>query len=167
MARAARLLDQHEREEAHRLRLGEELDQQPPDADRLLRKLRARHRAARGGGIALVEDEVDDAQHRVEPLRELLRAGHLVGDARVADLRLRAHDALREGGRGRQEGVRDLLGLQPAHLAQRERHLRVGRERRVAAGEDEPQAVVLDVLFLGIGLRRQVLNLLFVQGINS
>ena len=39
---------------------------------------------------------------------------------------------------------RDLLGGEPAHFTQRERDLRLGSERRMAAGEDEPQAVVLD-----------------------
>ena len=51
-------------------------------------------------------------------------------------------------GRRRQERRRDLLRGQAADLAQRERHLRVGRERRVAAGEDQAQPVVLDALRL-------------------
>ena len=48
-------------------------------------------------------------------------------------------------GGGAEERLRDLLGGEAADLAQRERHLRVGRQRRVAAGEDEAQAIVLDV----------------------
>ena len=57
-------------------------------------------------------------------------------------------------GAERQEGVRDVLGGQPAHLAQRQRHLRVGRQGRMAADEDQPELVVLDglvVQHLGFG----------------
>ena len=107
-------------------------------------------RSAGGRGVALVEHEIDHAQHRLQPLGQLGCAGDFVRDARVADLGLCAHDALRERGRRGEKGVRDLLGLQAAHLAQRQRDLRVGREGGVAAGEDEPQAVVLDFLLDGL-----------------
>jgi hypothetical protein len=40
--------------------------------------------------------------------------------------------------------VRDLGGRQAAEEPQRERHLCVGRERRVTAGEDQPQPLVGD-----------------------
>ncbi len=42
--------------------------------------------------------------------------------------------------------MRDFLGRETADFAQGERHLRIGRERRVAAGENEPQAIILDRL---------------------
>src|SRR5262249_53311881 len=45
----------------------------------------------------------------------------------------------------------DLLGRQAADLAQGQRHLGVRLERRVAAGEDQPQPVVLDILVLLLG----------------
>ena len=72
----------------------------------------------RAGGrrVSFVEHEVDDAQHRVEPRRQLGRRRHLIRNARVADLRLRAHDALGEGGRRRQERPRDLLGGETRRL---------------------------------------------------
>ena len=107
-------------------------------------------RFARRRGIAFVEHEVDHAQHVVEARGELRPRGDFIGNARVADLSLRAHDALRERGRRREECRGDLLGLEAAHFAQRQRDLRVGSERRMAAGEDQAQAVVLDRL----GLRR-------------
>ena len=47
--------------------------------------------------------------------------------------------------------LRDFLGGEAAHLAQRQRDLRVGRQRRVAAGEHEAQAIVLDVLVVAGG----------------
>ena len=54
------------------------------------------------------------------------------------------------GGRG-EERARDLLGREAADLAQRQRDLRVRRQRRVAAGEDQPQPVVLDALVVPLG----------------
>jgi len=45
--------------------------------------------------------------------------------------------------------MRDLLGRQPAYFAQRERYLCICRKRRVAAGEDETQPVVLDAVVVG------------------
>jgi len=65
-----------------------------------------------------------------------------VGDAGVADLPLRPHEALRERRLGHQEGTGDLVGTQSAEGTQRERHLRLRGQRGMAAGEHEPQAVV-------------------------
>jgi hypothetical protein len=45
---------------------------------------------------------------------------------------------------GATRNARDLLGGQAAERAQRQRHLGFGRERRVAAGEDELQPLVGD-----------------------
>ena len=143
---APRFLQQHEREQPRDLGLGQQLQQQPSQPDRLARHVVPRERRARRRRIAFVEHEVDHAQHGVQPLRQLGARRHLVRDARVADLRLGAHDALGERGRAGEKGARDLLGREPAHFAQRERDLRVRRQRRVAAREDEPQPVVLDAL---------------------
>ena len=120
-----------------------------PEADPLGRQVVPRHGRARRCRVALVEDEVDHPQHRVEPLGQFGLRRHLVGNARVADLVLRPHDSLRQRRRRRQERACDLLRRQPADLAQRQRHLRVRRQRRMAAGEDQPQAVVLDALRIG------------------
>ena len=59
-----------------------------------------------------------------------------------ADLRLRAHQALRHRRRRHQERARDLLRLEAAQRAQRQRDLRLDGQRRVAAGEDEAQPIV-------------------------
>jgi hypothetical protein len=40
--------------------------------------------------------------------------------------------------------ARDLRHRQPRHQPQRQRHLRLDRQRRVAAGEDQPQPLVGD-----------------------
>ena len=93
-------------------------------------------------GVPLVVDQVEDGEHGTQPVRQLSRLGHAVGDLSVADLALRPHDPLRHRRLGHEERTRDLLGLQAAEQAQRQRHLRARRQRRVAAREDHPQAVV-------------------------
>src|SRR2546428_8767920 len=52
--------------------------------------------------------------------------------SRVADLRLGAHDPLGHRGRRGEEGVRDLLGLEAAYLAQGQRHLRERSEEHTS-----------------------------------
>ena len=83
-------------------------------------------------------------QHGVEPLPQFRPRRHLIGNARVANLGLGAHDALRDGRRPREKGRRDFLGRQAAHLAQRHCDLRVRGQGRMAAREDEAQGVVFD-----------------------
>ena len=74
----------------------------------------------------------------------------------------RSNDPLGHRARGGQIGVRNLLGCQAAHFPERERDLRVRRERRVAAREDEPKAIVFERFILernrldrGLELTRQ------------
>ena len=98
----------------------------------------------RGREVALVEDQVDDGEHAVHALAEVLRRRDPVGDLGRADLLLRAGDALRHRRLGDEEGLRDLGHGEAAEQAQGQRHPRLGCERGVAAGEDQPQPVVLD-----------------------
>src|SRR5438876_7013808 len=81
--------------------------------------------------------------------------GDYIGNARIADLCLGAHDALREGGRGREKRVRDLFRGESAHFAQGEGDLRVRCQGRMTAGEDQAEAIVLDAIAL-LQLRRVV-----------
>ena len=149
---APRLVQQHQREEADGLGLGQELRQQASEPDRLAGQIRPGQRGARGRVVSLVEDQVDDVQHGVEATRQLGARRHLVGNARVADLGLRTDDPLRHGGRAGEERARDLLGREPAHLAQGQRHLGVRTQGRMAAREHQPQPIVLD--FVRIPRRR-------------
>ena len=103
-------------------------------------------------GVALVEHEVEDGEHRAQALGEQVVGRHAERDPGAADLPLRADEPLRHRGLGDEEGVRDLGRREPADLAQRERDAALGRERGVAAGEDERQPVVGDrahVVLLG------------------
>ena len=79
---------------------------------------------------------------------KFIPGGHLIRDAGVTNLRLRTHDALRDGAWGSEIRVRDLLRRQAADFAQRERDLCVGRKRWMAAGENETEAIVLERLIL-------------------
>ena len=98
------------------------------------------------GGVALVEDQVEDredagASARPAGLREVRGRGSLA----VADLPLRAHQPLRDGRLRLQEGARDLPGGESAHRAQGQRDAGVHRQRGVTAGEDQSEPVVGDI----------------------
>ena len=152
---ASRIVQEHEGEETGRFRRRRWPHQHPheaPEADGLGAEVGPHERLAPGGRIPLVEDEIDDRQHRVDPRGHVLRVGHRVRDARVADLGLRADEALRHG-RGRHEKrARDLVRLEAAQRAKRERDLRLGGQRRVAAGEDQPEAIIGDLGRIVVGL---------------
>lgn len=134
---APRVVQQHQGEQAEGLGVGQQLDQQAADADRLAAEIGAGQAGAGGGRVALVEHQVDHLQDVAQPLGEFLQGRYLVGNPGLADLVLGPHDALGDGaGRG-EEGAGDLLGAQVADLAQGQRHLCLGGQRRVAAGEDQ------------------------------
>jgi hypothetical protein len=67
---------------------------------------------------------------------------HIPSHRGVPDLPLAAHQALGHGGLADQEHLGDLSRGQPAQGAQRQRDPGAWIERRVAAGEDEPEPVV-------------------------
>ena len=76
--------------------------------------------------IAFVEDEIDDAQHRIESLRQIGKGRDVVRNAGAFDFSLRPYDALCYRGSCREKGARDFFGRESADLAQRQGHLRVG-----------------------------------------
>ena len=117
--------------------VGHEQREQRGEPDRLGAELPPHRRS-----VARVEDEVDDGEHAAQPLRQQVRGRHPQRDAGVADLSLRADEPLRERRLRDEERARDLRRRQPAEQAQRQRHLRVGGERRVAAGEDQLEPLV-------------------------
>ena len=142
---APRVLEEHEREQAGDLRLvGHQRAENTRQPDRLGAELPPHERLARGRRVALVEDEVEGGEHGAEPVGQLVVGRHDVRDARVADLPLRPHEPLLHRRLGGEEGAGDLRRAQAAQRAERQRDPRLGRERRVAAGEDQPQPVVRD-----------------------
>ena len=142
---AARVGHEHEREQAEHLGLiGHQLGEQPAEADRLAAEVGAHELVALGRGVALVEHEVDDVQHGRQPLGQQVSGRHAVRDLRVVDLALRAHQPLCHRRLRDEERASDLARLQARDRAQRQRQLRLRRERGVAAGEDQAQPVVFE-----------------------
>ena len=92
--------------------------------------------------VALVEDEVDDRQHGGEAVREQVLGWDAERNAGRLDLALGAHEPLRHRRLGDEERARDLVGRQTSERPQRQRDLRVERERRVAAREDQLEPLV-------------------------
>ena len=124
------------------------------------------------GEVALVEDQVEDAEHLAQARRQLGGIGHAVGDAGVADLPLGADEALRDRRLGHQEGAGHGRRLDPADRPQRERDLRLAAQRRMAAGEQQRQAIIglhrstgLDAGVECGGLAGQLLHPLAIAGL--
>ena len=151
---APRVLEEDQREQAEHLGLvGHEDREQLREPRRLVAEVAADELVARRRRVALVEDQVEHGEHRAQALRQQVVGRDAERDARVADLPLRAHEPLRERRLRDEERARDLRRAQTADLVQRQRDARLGRERGVAAGEDEAQPLVGDrahvVLLLG------------------
>ena len=128
---AAGVLEEHQGEQPERLRLvGHQLGQDPGQADRLDRQLAADERLAGRGGVALVEDEVEDPQHGIEPLGQEVVGRDAIRDPRLADLALGPDEALGQGRLGDEEGAGDLGCREAAERPQRQRDLRVEGEGR-------------------------------------
>jgi hypothetical protein len=134
----ARVVEQHQREQ--RVRLGlvrHQLGERATERDRLRGQVAA-------PSIALVEDQVDDGEHRCEALREQVRRRNPERDPRGPDLVLRAHEPLRHRRLGDEERACDLVGRQPPERAQRQRDLSVERQGWMAASEQELEALIRD-----------------------
>src|SRR5579872_2362005 len=143
---AAGLGQEHQRQQPRYLTVvGYEGTDQASEPDRLGGQV-VTHGIGAGAGrqVALVEDEEQDGEHGGDPGRQIRRGRHPVGDASRLDLGLRAGDPLPHGGLLHQEGTRDLGHGQAADHAQRQGHAGLRRERRVTAGEDQPEPLVVD-----------------------
>jgi hypothetical protein len=136
--RPAGVVEKHERDQPERVRLvGHQRGQDLRQSNRLVEEL-----VPRRWPVAGVEDEVEHGEDGAQAIGQQVVGRHAEGDARVADLPLRANEPLRHRRLGDEECSRDLLGREAADRPQRERHLRLGRKRGMTAGEDEAQAVV-------------------------
>ena len=142
-SKPARLDQEHEGNQPHHLRfLRQQLGQQSPQAQGFDAQVLPHETLARARRVALVEDEVDDREHGLQPCGEVGRAGDAIRDPRVPDLALGADQPLGHRRLRHQERVRDLRGRESAQQSERQRHLGVQRERGVAAREDQTEPVV-------------------------
>ena len=96
------------------------------------------------GGVAFVEQEIEDLEHAIQSAPESFRLGR--GEARrtVTKLALRAGDRLSDGALLPEQRGRDLARGQAAAEAQRHRHRLAVAQAWVAAQQDEPQRVVFE-----------------------
>ena len=90
----ARGLEEHEGEQGVALGSAVSASARQPvgEPDRLAAEVVADEGVARVGRVALVEEQVDDLEDRVEPAGELLGRRHLEGDILVADEPLGPHE---------------------------------------------------------------------------
>jgi hypothetical protein len=111
-------------------------------------KMRADRRRVAGG-----EDQMYDFEDGADPLGEVVWRRHAVRDTGGDDLLLGARDPRGHGGLLHQEGAGHLGRRQPAQQPQGQGDLGVAGQGRVTAGEDEPQAAVIDQAVFGPGHR--------------
>ena len=154
--RAACLGQQHQRQQAGHLDVvGHQLAQHPGEPDRLHAQVAADRAVAARHQVALVEDEVDDGEHPRTAGGQVGGLGHPVRDASASLIfffaRVRRCASVVSGTRN---AAGDLGHGQPGDEAQGQRDPGLGGEGRVAAGEHQPEAIVLDRAgVLGGGVR--------------
>jgi hypothetical protein len=112
-----------------------QLGERRAEPERLRRQIAA-------AAVALVEDQIDDGEHRSQSLRQQMVVRNAEGDARILDLPLRPREPPLHRLLGNEESAGDLLRAQPAKRAQGQRDLRLETERRMAGGEDQLQPFV-------------------------
>ena len=143
--RAARLDEQHQREQPQDLRLvGHELGEQPAETDGLGAQVGADELRSRAGRVALVEDEVDDGQHGLQPAGEVGRGGDAVRDlARRGSCPWPGPAAApwSAPAPGRPRAISAVVS--PPSSRSVSATCARAAERRVAAGEDQPQPLVV------------------------
>src|SRR5207245_16779 len=98
------------------------------------------------GRVALVEYEVQHLEHGRQPGGQLDAAGDLERHARFAERPLGPDDALRDRRLRNEKRPGDLVGRETTQEAERKCHACLGREHRMAGGENQAQEIVADVI---------------------
>jgi len=150
--------EQHQREQPGDLAVaGQQPADDPGKPDRLGRQVRAEQPGPGGGGVPFGEDQVEDVQDHREPLLPLGLVRHPEWHPAVRDLHLGASDPPAHRRLGDQERAGDLGCGQAADRAEGQRDLRGGRQRGVAAQEQQDERVV-GLRDRGVGGRSQPLT---------
>ena len=126
--------------------VGSELGQDAAETQGVLAERRAKPIVAGGGGVALVEDQIDDFEDRREASSAVGAARDLERDVGVGECALGPHDALGDGRLRNEEGARDLLGGQTSQQTERESDAALGREHGMTGREHQAQEIVSDII---------------------
>ena len=121
---------------------GQQLVQHPGQVEGPVRHVITDQIRAGDGGVAGGVEQVHHGEGSIQAAGQLGRGWHGVGDVRGGDLLLGAGDP---GGHGRladQERPGYVRGGYAADQPQRQSHLRLGGQRRVTAGEHQPEPVI-------------------------
>ena len=139
-----RVGEQHEGEQTRRLGVvGQRAVQPLRDPDRLDGQVGVDEVRAAGRRVPLVEGEVQDVPHRVQPPREIRRGRCLEAGPGPAQGGLRAADPLRHGGLGDQEPRGDLRRGQSGDRPQGQGDLRALAQRGVGTEQQHLHRVVI------------------------
>ena len=146
------VVQEHQREQAERLGLvGHQHGEQLREADRLVAERGAHGLRAARRRVALVEDEVEDGEHRAEPVGEQVVGRDAEGDAAVSAFRFARTSRCAIVGSGTRNACAICAVVSPA-TSRSVSATRDSAASAVAAGEDEREAVVGDrahVVLLG------------------
>ncbi len=125
---------------------GGQLRQDSAEPQRLAAERRPHQVVAGSRRVPFVEDEIEDSKHRRQPSNALFATRHLERHLLRGERSLGPDDALGDRGLRDEERPGNFVRRQAAEEPQRERHLRLGREYRVAGDEDEPEQIVADAI---------------------
>ncbi len=119
----------------------------------LVAQINADRGVTTAGGIALVKDQIDHRQNRIDPPLQRFAIRNFKRYPRFADFAARAGQPLAHRCRPIQIGAGDFLGCQPAKGAQGQGNAGLFIQRGVTTGENQPQAVVGNVVGISGGIR--------------
>ena len=119
-------MDQHEGQQAHGFGFRQNTDDLATQVDGDADEISPHNALAGAGRIPFVKDQVDRFEDAIQAIRQLLSGRNLEGNCGLANLRLRANNALGDGGRRGEKGVRDFFRRQLANLTEGQRDLGVG-----------------------------------------
>ncbi len=142
-------MQQHQRQQAQGLGIRQKLHHEPAQAQRFGAQVwPVNGRELVGGAglaaVALVIDQIDHLQDGLQARRKFTGFRNAVGNASLANLVFATHQTLRQRRRGDQKTPGDGGGTQSAHFAQRQGDLDIRRQRRVTAGKNQAQTIVIN-----------------------
>jgi hypothetical protein len=142
--RSPRAVEQHQRGEGVHARLVAHGMRRESDheSNGFVTQLFANHPFAARGFVPFVEQQVERAQYTFQPHRHLFLARNRKWHLQITNSLPRPNQPLINGDFGREERLGDFRRAEPAKRLQRERRLRLFRQRGMAARKHQPQSIV-------------------------